>query len=164
MYWGKCRERWLGFSSMSQIHRADVLSYGSSCFLQHHWMHTICLGQLNECKMHILHAHIISKVWTCLSSVSRCVPVTGRCSQDNGAWKPHPVLFTKQLVLAELLHHSFKQWHIKHVMGVPHILFVFPVSRVGSGILKDWNACYRYLHAHARIFCSLVMFKVNSQD
>jgi len=40
---------------------------------------------------------------------------------------------------------------------------VFPISRTGSKILKDWNACYRYLRAHAWIFCSLVLFKVNSQ-
>lgn len=147
----------------TEIVRAAVLSCGLNCFSQTHWMRSICLWLPNEWEMHILHAHVITKVWTCLYSVSGWAPSVRSSSQNNGGWKPRPVLLIKQPVLADLLHHSFEQWQVEHVMGVPHMVFVFPVSRTGSKILKDWNACYRYLHAHASIFCSLVLLKVNSQ-
>lgn len=147
----------------TEILRAAILSYGLNCFSQPRWMHSICLWLPNECEMHILHAQVITEVWTCLCSVGRCAPGIGSCSQDNEGWKPHFMLFIKQSVLAKLLHHSFGQLQAEYVMGVPHMVFVFPVSRIGSKTLKDWNVCCRYLHAHARIFCSLVLFRANSQ-
>lgn len=51
-------------------------------------------------------------------------------SQDNGEWKSHPMVFAKQPVLGELLPQQ-----VEHVLGVPYMVFVLPVSRTGSEIL-----------------------------
>lgn len=66
------------------------------------------------------------------------------------------MLFIKQLVLGELLPQQ-----VEHVLGVLYMVFVFPVSRIGSKILKDWNAGYKYTYDPTQIFCSLVLFKVS---